>query len=723
MHRFMRVHGLLATVSFALLASSAAAGGKLVQVGDHEVLVLDGGPREMGKAQGEILGSRVRQTADWLIESLAPALGVPREELARRALALKKQMPAEVREELLGLAEGSGAPLEKLELAHATPIRIEGLQTAAFGPRTVGGKMIHTVSAPLPTDVAPVASILVLRKVGPETASLVVSWPGYLGAIAGINTKGLSVSAFDAAAKTAETNGLPLAMVIPSLLKESETLTHLESKLRSLAPRGEGIAILCDGKIPDARVVEKLGEKEAVFGAGDSAENRAPFKAVPQALRRSALMVDEALGSLQRGGDGDPTGGPWKAGLAAYERFATSLESSRETVTIADSIRWIREGSKDAHYAVVLSPSDPSLWLAAAKSASGVADADFQRLSLFDVLTGRDPSKEITVDTPARPRDPAAERSITGVVEPRPRKHEDDMPEMYRLGTDSFTFELEPEKVVQGVVRSKLRYPSPVKTPYPENNIVHAEYFRPLGPGPFPCVICLHIAGGDFELSRFVANNLSQRGIATVFVKMPYYGERQPPGKKIRMLEPDVGIASEAMRQVILDLRRLCDWIEAWPDLDGDRIGVQGISLGSITGSLACAIEPRISHACLIMGGGSLADIVYESTEKEAREYRKLWSQNGGTRDSLAKLMAPFDPVTYPERLKERVLLMICASQDESVPKKSSMALWEAAGRPELIWYPCGHYTMVRYLMPALGHAVRFYKEWPTENRHTVTSN
>ena len=30
---------------------------------------------------------------------------------------------------------------------------------------------------------------------------------------------------------------------------------------------------------------------------------------------------------------------------------------------------------------------------------------------------------------------------------------------------------------------SRLRFPSPIKTPEPENNVVHAEYFRPNGPG------------------------------------------------------------------------------------------------------------------------------------------------------------------------------------------------------------------------------------------------
>jgi hypothetical protein len=92
---------------------------------------------------------------------------------------------------------------------------------------------------------------------------------------------------------------------------------------------------------------------------------------------------------------------------------------------------------------------------------------------------------------------------------------------------------------------------------------------------------------------------------------------------------------------------------------------------------------------------------------------RRKWLESGGTRESLGELMKSYDPVTYRERLRERVVLMINASQDESVPVVCGKALWEAAGKQRIIWYPCGHYTIVRYIMPALQHTVQFFKTWP----------
>src|SRR6202042_2830380 len=79
---------------------------------------------------------------------------------------------------------------------------------------------------------------------------------------------------------------------------------------------------------------------------------------------------------------------------------------------------------------------------------------------------------------------------------------------------------------------SKLRFPSPIETPDAENNVVHAEYFAPLGFGPKrPGVIVLHILGADFPLSRYMAARLADRGVAALFVKLPYYGERRPPDR------------------------------------------------------------------------------------------------------------------------------------------------------------------------------------------------
>jgi hypothetical protein len=51
------------------------------------------------------------------------------------------------------------------------------------------------------------------------------------------------------------------------------------------------------------------------------------------------------------------------------------------------------------------------------------------------------------------------------------------VPERYRLAEHIFSWEMNPKRTLalNGVEVFELRFPSPVKSPHPENNTVHAE--------------------------------------------------------------------------------------------------------------------------------------------------------------------------------------------------------------------------------------------------------
>ena len=110
---------------------------------------------------------------------------------------------------------------------------------------------------------------------------------------------------------------------------------------------------------------------------------------------------------------------------------------------------------------------------------------------------------------------------------------------------------------------SGLYPPSPVASPDPENNTVHAEYFRPEAAGRRPAVVVLHILGADFALSRYVAARLADRGVAALFVKLPYYGERRQPNSPARMVSTDPEETARGMTQAVKDIRYAAAWLTA----------------------------------------------------------------------------------------------------------------------------------------------------------------
>jgi dienelactone hydrolase len=296
-----------------------------------------------------------------------------------------------------------------------------------------------------------------------------------------------------------------------------------------------------------------------------------------------------------------------------------------------------------------------------------------------------------------------------GQAEFRPTASEADVPERFRLPPARFDYELTSLRETGTYTVAALRFPSPIVSPDPVNNTVHAEYFRPTGPGPGrrPAVIVLHILGADFALSRYLAARLAERGVAALFVKLPYYGERRPPGEPRRFLSADIERSMGAMRQGICDVRRAAAWLGGRTEIDPRQLGITGISLGGIVSSVATAVDPTLNRAVFLLAGGDLARILWEMPE--AASYRAQWIEGGRTQSDLKALTDPFDPLTYAPRLVGKRLLMIAGKVDEVVPPASTQALWSAAGRPRILWYDCGHYSALAYLLPAVRTTVEFF--------------
>jgi len=106
------------------------------------------------------------------------------------------------------------------------------------------------------------------------------------------------------------------------------------------------------------------------------------------------------------------------------------------------------------------------------------------------------------------------------------------------------------------------------------------------GPQRSPAVICFGgLDGSKDELLPGIARHLRSRGFAVLLVDMPGQGEAlRVRGMAIR---PD----SET------PIARCVDFLLDIPDIDGDRIGIYGASLGGVYSARAAAFERRIKVA------------------------------------------------------------------------------------------------------------------------------
>ncbi len=296
----------------------------------------------------------------------------------------------------------------------------------------------------------------------------------------------------------------------------------------------------------------------------------------------------------------------------------------------------------------------------------------------------------------------------------RPSPQESSVPERFRLKAETFWYELEPTLATPRYTVSLLRFPSPVTTPDVENNTVHAEFFDPTGfPGRRPAVVVLHILGSDFPLSRYMAARLADQGVAALFLKLPYYGERRPkvgsgPVPR-KFLTADIERTMTSMQQGVCDVRRALTWLAQRPGIDPARLGVTGISLGGIISSIVAAVDPSVRSGVFLLAGGDVSRILWGMPE--TAKFRDAWQAAGRTLADLKALTDPFDPLTYAHGLAGKRLLMIAGKIDEVVPPASTQALWIAAGRPPIEWYDCGHYSAAGYILPGIRRTVNFLVE------------
>jgi len=252
-----------------------------------------------------------------------------------------------------------------------------------------------------------------------------------------------------------------------------------------------------------------------------------------------------------------------------------------------------------------------------------------------------------------------------------------------------------------------VTFPSPVVTSFECNNTVHCEYYRPRGAGKKPAVIVLHILGGDFALSRLFAGSLAQRGVAALFVKMPYYGPRRPEGVNRRMISASPEETVAGMTQAVLDIRQATGWLMSRPEIDSEQLGIFGISLGGITGTLAASSEPRIKNVCVLLAGGDLGRIAWEA--REFRRERQKLIEAGHTLADFRTAVEPIEILNHAPNCRGRRILMLNAESDEVIPKPCTEALWQAFDKPELVWYSGGHYSVLMHFLNARGRVQDFF--------------
>lgn len=220
----------------------------------------------------------------------------------------------------------------------------------------------------------------------------------------------------------------------------------------------------------------------------------------------------------------------------------------------------------------------------------------------------------------------------------------------------------------------------------------------PEKPGfPPPVIILIHGLGDhkDADYIRAGESFLREAGYAVLRIDLYNHGERKKNDYKFNFRDGYRYYSRDVVIQSVFDLRRTIDFIEQVENLDSDRIGYFGISLGGVIGTILSGTDDRIKVPVIALAGGRM-NFMFGS---------KALSK------SVKSYFLPVDPIHYVRRISPRPLLMINSDQDEVIPPVTSKFLYRKAKKPkEIIWYPARHKTLP--VDQAFEEGIRWYQKY-----------
>ncbi len=238
---------------------------------------------------------------------------------------------------------------------------------------------------------------------------------------------------------------------------------------------------------------------------------------------------------------------------------------------------------------------------------------------------------------------------------------------------------------------------------------VTVHWHRPAREGPRSRrgIVVLPIQGGDYEVSTLFARYFASRGYSCLrFERRAEWLDSQR----------DPSLLGPLIEQYVADVRR---GIGRWREDAGvePELGLFGVSMGAMVGTVVAAQEPAIGPAVLPLGGGPLAAVLATADDTEVNRFRaelatRLDRREGELLPHFRDALDGWDPLLHAGDLDPNRVLLISARFDRVVRYRLQTRLWDAMGRPRRVTLPCGHYSSILFVPWIKWASVRWFDRY-----------
>jgi hypothetical protein len=253
-----------------------------------------------------------------------------------------------------------------------------------------------------------------------------------------------------------------------------------------------------------------------------------------------------------------------------------------------------------------------------------------------------------------------------------------------------------------------LRFTSPIRTPYPENDQVNARWYpapEHKEPGrPRQAIIVLPQWNADAFSHNVLCTLFNRFGVSALRLSKPFHDIRRPAEleRSDYAVSSNIGRTIASCRQAVLDIRCCLDWLESQ---GYEHFGILGTSLGSCYGFIASALDARLRVNAFNHISTWFGDVCW--TGQSTRHIRAAYEQEGIDQDTLRELFVGVSPPTFIDRFAGRTpetaawprkrSLLIHARYDLTFLREYSLQVVAGFAERDLDFeehcLPCGHYT------------------------------
>ena len=250
-----------------------------------------------------------------------------------------------------------------------------------------------------------------------------------------------------------------------------------------------------------------------------------------------------------------------------------------------------------------------------------------------------------------------------------------------------------------------LRFTSPERTQYPENDLVNARWYpapeHKDPKRPKQAIVVMPQWNADAFSHNSLCAIFNRMGISALRLSKPYHDIRRPAEleRSDYAVSANIGRTISACRQAVVDIRCCIDWLE---EQGYEHFGVLGTSLGSCYAFLASAHDPRIRVNAFNHASTAFGDVVWAG--QSTRHIRQGLEEAGLTQERIRSMWSAISPISYYDKVMsaeaagpDKRVLVVYADYDLTFPKEYSLKVVEAFKRIGLNFevrvLPCGHYT------------------------------